>query len=324
MQWVYNRNLVTDLRSSRLEVIASLKARQFSQALLVFSSSITALSARQTIINALKADIASDQNATNIWANASTSLAIVLSSYQDIVYVAAQNANLTDSRMNITSLSGESLFPGRDGDVALEDSLGQLASYNSIAGPPEDYADLIPAIQNKLETTQIDPSFIGDTGLFLGPVQVFNGSNPVFLASLTVPIYNNTTIASNMRNTLGYFTIVFSLASVMDVVNDTQGLGNTGQVLVLGPANVVNRWNRLLPNGHFNVTRADKFKYVLPAIRDSSLALTNATAGSYMQALRAWRLGTPTITASGSDMDTHNAQGKHVTVGCINTGSSLS
>lgn len=65
-------------------------------------------------------------------------------------------------------------------------------------------------------------------GMVMGPLQI---NESFFMMSFTHPIINNT-IKGDL---LGFLTVVVNAQLVYDVVRDTRGLGDTGQVLLLGP-----------------------------------------------------------------------------------------
>ncbi|KAF8454667.1 hypothetical protein BDZ91DRAFT_767881 [Kalaharituber pfeilii] len=65
-------------------------------------------------------------------------------------------------------------------------------------------------------------------GLVMGPLQV---NDSFFMMSFTNPIINNTA----KGDVLGFITVVVNAQLVFDVVRDTRGLGDTGQVILVGP-----------------------------------------------------------------------------------------
>ncbi|KAJ9483105.1 hypothetical protein VN97_g10306 [Penicillium thymicola] len=72
-----------------------------------------------------------------------------------------------------------------------------------------------------------------DSALLLGPLKV---NNSFSLLSLTLPIVSNT----SDTEILGFITIVASAANLQSVDNSRDGLGNTGQVLLIGPSRKTN------------------------------------------------------------------------------------
>jgi osomolarity two-component system sensor histidine kinase SLN1 len=308
---------VNELRSARLEVVANLKAKELTQALLVFLTATRSLAARVTIANSLAIPQNSPDFNTN-WTAASRTFSIVLSTYSDVLFVAVQNTTLERSYLNITSSVGYESLVGdpnaADNTTYVEvlDALGVVAGYNSVQGPPGSIDSLIPV---KIRG-EVAPSDIAADGLFLGPISVQRAQDntPIYVASLTVPVFNNTTAVPSTRNTLGYMTVVFNIHALVDVVNETLGLGQSGQVLLIGPNNRLNRWNN--QSGEFNISQnTDQFKYILPPANDPRLALTTNAISSFPIVFRAWSDADAQGGVSGVDMDTKDATGTRVAVG---------
>lgn len=75
-------------------------------------------------------------------------------------------------------------------------------------------------------------------GLLLGPMKV---NQSFYLLSFTIPIFssNNT---DNTTGLLGFLTVVVNAGVLTNVIQDTRGLGQTGQTILVGPATVDNKW----------------------------------------------------------------------------------
>lgn len=108
-----------------------------------------------------------------------------------------------------------------------------------------------------------------NTTLFLGPWPL----NATFaLASMTVPVNNNT----SQSDILGWLTVLFSCSTIFSVTQSLEGLGDTGQVLVVGPVTQDNRLEGSLEYGdsHFVLDRAagrtELVDFVLPPVLNSS------------------------------------------------------
>lgn len=86
-------------------------------------------------------------------------------------------------------------------------------------------------------------SIVKKGGMVMGPLQV---NDSFFMLSFTNPIINNTSKA----DLLGFLTVVVNAQLVYDVVRDTRGLGDTGQVLLIGPGTPNNLYS------HEEVARA--------------------------------------------------------------------
>ncbi|CUS15122.1 unnamed protein product [Tuber aestivum] len=72
-------------------------------------------------------------------------------------------------------------------------------------------------------------------GLLLGPMRV---NESFYMLSFTIPVINNTSEAT----LLGFLTVVLNAGVILDIVQDTRGLGVTGQTILVGPATLDNKW----------------------------------------------------------------------------------
>jgi len=307
---------VSDLRSSRLEVIALLKSKELTQTLLLLSTTATSLAARAAIINAL-AIPETHENFTRNWTTAGRSFGVLLSTYPDVLYISVQNTTLERCYLNITTLEGNKVFEEYgivaenyyDSSVIL-DSLNKDAAYNALDGAPGNVSSLIPTE----DRGDIGPANATRSGLFLGPL-MFNTTTekpgPIYVASLTVPVYNNTTAVLSARNILGYMTVVFNLRSLIDITKSTEGLGRTGQVLLLGPESRMNRWDNT--SGEFELTA--NYQYILPPTSNPHLALQSLPMSRYPVAMKAWQNANGKGGVAGVDLATKDAFGTKSSVG---------
>lgn len=306
-----------DLRADRLEVVASLKSKELSQSLLVYSVAARSLAARVSIANALAVP-ENHPNFTRNWTTARQTFSTLLSTYSDIVYVSVQNLTLETSYLNVATTGGYEIMEEsildmnstvRNSTREVFDVQGTVAAYECDSTPPG-IAALVP-YEDVEGLEPIKVSDITADGLLLGPFLY----NRTYVASLTVPVYNNTTAIPSERQSLGFMTVIFNIADLLDIVNDTLGLGN-GQVLVLGPDNRINRWENA--TGTFNIDeKKDRLRYVLPPKGNQSMGLTTNTIGSYPVVAKAWREANTKGGATATELDTKDSFGKKVAVGCV-------
>ena len=155
-----------------------------------------------------------------------------------MLYVLVQNKTLDRCYLNITSVGGYdpldlSKVYDRDSQGFL-DSIDNVAACNAPDGAPPEFRSLVPT----QDRNGISPADNNTDGVSLGPATFREeGSGvvgAVYAASLTVPVFNNTTAVPSERATLGFMTVVFNIHSLLEVTNDTTGLGDTGQALLLG------------------------------------------------------------------------------------------
>jgi hypothetical protein len=178
------------------------------------------------------------ENFTRNWAATGKSLSILLSTLPDVLYVTVRNKTLDRCYLNITSIEGYDLLDlskvyDRNSQGFL-DSNGDVAAYNAPDGAPPEFRSLVPA----QDRDGISPTDINGDGVFLGPVTFERRdrgqSGAVCAASLTLPVFNNTTAVQSERATLGFMTVVFNIHPLLEVTRNTMGLGDTGQGVAAG------------------------------------------------------------------------------------------
>ena len=164
-----------------------------------------------------------------------------------------------------------------------------------------------------------------NTTLFLGPWLL---NNSFALASITVPINNNTSLA----DTLGWLTVIISCQSIFDIVDATGGLGKTGQILIFGPTTSNNR----LPGSSeasgstINISKSTgrhiPVQYVLPPLNNASRSDRHAFVAfgqpndpfemeKYPAVLDAFTSMNRADNNAGSVISSHSETGRQVAVG---------
>ena len=160
--------------------------------------------------------------------------------------------------------------------------------------------------------------------LFLGPLMV---NESFALCSITVPIINNTSHVE----VLGWITVVVN-ADLFFQFRDTDiGLGNSGVVLLIGPANPTSKLPANIP--YNSMAQADqatieqqRMRYILPPKRNSSRSLRHSdvqygkepstfTMAEFPAVRNAATVKQPLNNNAGSLLDTNNDEGDHVAVG---------
>jgi osomolarity two-component system sensor histidine kinase SLN1 len=159
----------------------------------------------------------------------------------------------------------------------------------------------------------------GQSALMLGPWKV----NDTFsLASITLPILNNT----DRVDVLGYLTAVMDARLINQVLDSTEGLQNTGETLLVGPAKNTNLFrpgityqtNRGSPPTNFLV------HYVVPLNKSDSERHPNKIIGTknapwpiyeYPAVQQAITVSTGEKDNSGAMIKSHNEAGAKVASG---------
>ncbi|KAK6538517.1 Histidine kinase [Orbilia ellipsospora] len=225
--WFNNQSLVTDLRRSRLALIATLKSEQIASDINLLQSAVVNVASRAQVLNAIKRYTGESTGGVKnqTYANWNTSLidmSLVLSTQLALQHVTVFSADFKTVYLNVTSQGV--LSENTPGLVPINDATGNPVGFNSILGHPGFPDELFPK----------SPPSQGN--LLLGPVRSLTNSSAQ-IASITTPIYNNTTAAVADKSILGYVTVICSLFSVENTVSDYTDLGETYKYFLLGPSN---------------------------------------------------------------------------------------
>ncbi|KAK6336106.1 Histidine kinase [Orbilia brochopaga] len=226
--WFNNQSLVSELRRSRLSLIGSLKSEQIASDLNLLESAVVNLASRAQVLNAIKRYTGeSTGGVRNLtyenWNTSLIDLSLVLSTQLALQQVTVYSSDFQTIYLNVTSVG---VLPSTTpGFVEILDATGTLVGYNSQLGhtgfPDELYPKEPPT---------------GATNLMLGPVTSLTNSS-AHIASITAPIYNNTTAAVVDRSILGYVTVICAVFNIENTLSDYPSLGDTYKYFLLGPSN---------------------------------------------------------------------------------------
>ncbi|KAL5365236.1 hypothetical protein BJX96DRAFT_179661 [Aspergillus floccosus] len=214
--WMTTYDFIIDIESRGLELAATIKASQIASSLELLEVNCKTISTRLLIQAALQRYYQGNTSTTN-WAKAITDLQSALgtrgylSTYQAVIY----SRNGDHGQANLLSVTSDTI-PA----ITLPYTAPMAASGSNS-----------PAQVHAFPDYALGPT----SSLLLGPL-VINAS--FSLISLTLPIVNNT----SDTDILGYMTIVASGESLQRAVTSRDGLGKTGQVLLLGPSRADNRF----------------------------------------------------------------------------------
>jgi len=298
--------MVVELRTSRLSLTTDLKAAQLTQSLVILHNSVWSISTRLVLQNALRRWHAGNNTAEN-WQRAIEDLEIVTGSngggfgglLQAVVYDpqlgngndTPDGLNILGGRLGMMNVTGENArgiiipasvdngwksgYLGNATDFGGETSTSQRIQEGELLhdGFPN---SLYPSAANNDLDRIVDRG-----GMVMGPLQV---NSSFFMMSFTNPIINNT----SKGDLLGFLTVVLNAQLVYDVVRDTRGLGDTGQVILVGPGTP----NNLLdPRVEAVMKEQDRhatidpekmtFQYLFPPKLSKELGGTRDTWSSY-------------------------------------------
>lgn len=155
------------------------------------------------------------------------------------------------------------------------------------------------------------------TPLFLGPLFV---NDEFSLLSVTIPLINNTSAS----DVLGWLTVVVNASMILSVQNSLEGLGKSGETLIIGPATTSN----LYPINIRNTTKAEAedqiVRFVLPPHGNSTRHKTRSSleassipfnASAYPAVVAAWTKDNNAINNAGAYITTHNEEGEKISAG---------
>lgn len=160
--------------------------------------------------------------------------------------------------------------------------------------------------------------------IFLGP-WLLNGS--FALLSLTVPVVNDTSRA----DILGWISIILNAASIFSIQQSVEGLGDTGQILIVAPSTSTQK----LPidvqaigstTANRTAARTQDVQFVLPPTQNSSRSTRHSTRAygmpnlpfqmqTYPGVLDAYTSNVRSRNNAGSLISTKNEENDHVSIG---------
>jgi len=254
-KYVNDRSTLLDVQGNNLVTIAVLKSVQINQTINNLYNQVLAITTRVMIQRSLLSYHEENFPSNFSFTNAYNDLAVAIGAQPAIQAAQVYDTNFTKlPNLTFTDVT----FP-------IPDILWPTAK------PP------LPASGN-----------VNSSGQVLGPVMI-NATVGSFSLSLTIPVLN--TDASTTPAILGYLSIVFSAAGLQRAVNDSTGMGQTGQLLV--------------------VERNESFySIILPPLRTPQIYNTPIYPGQYPAIDQTF------MNRTGYDISTHNAAGNPVSVGC--------
>lgn len=156
--------------------------------------------------------------------------------------------------------------------------------------------------------------------LLLGPLIV---NETYALLSATVAMINNT----SRSDILGWLTVVIDMSTLYNIQNSPEGLGDSGQVLLVGPARRDNRFSRQIRGATPEFASRQEVQFILPPQSNSTLSnrhqerssLQDSTIpfpmSAYPAVVSAWTQDNHAINNAGAYISTHNEENITVSVG---------
>ncbi len=321
-------------RTSGLSLAASLYANQLGLNLLLIQTSIHAISTRIALQTALQRYNSGNDTDAN-WVRAETDMQSALSGGSSpgmlmVAQVISKNGTGSGGPyglLNVTSPDVQGVIPLRH---QYSNGTPVFLGDNGTGYPAAAFPNLTFTSTTINDTFNQSNAFwngkplYSNSTIFLGPWLL----NETFgLISLTVPVVNDTSI----QDILGWLTVISNAKSIFAVADSVQGLGNTGQILIVAP----NTPDQRLPGNvkgagasKANATAAkyEEVHFVLPPVQNASRSTRHAlrTYGTsrppfqmqnYQAVLDAYTRNTGSPNNAGSLISARNEQDHDVSVG---------
>lgn len=323
-------------RLSSLSLTASLYASQLRADLVLMQSSVLAVATRVIVQNALQRYNDGGNNTDANWSRA-------IYDFQSALTGRGSGSMLVQARVVSKNGTG-SAGPYGLINVTAPDVLGQIplpylnpngtTAYlgdNGVGYPPSLYPNLTFTSTGLNDTYNVSTAYFNgrqlypNTTLFLGPWVVNPG---LTLISITSPIVNNTSDA----DILGWLTMVLNGSSFYNLRDAKEGLGDTGEVLIVGPTTQSGKLPENILSGkndgkvNRKLAKTQQVGYIVPPIANSSRSTrhqehdwsqTNSSfeMQQYPAVLTAYSENSGASRSDGSVLSTKNEQGDHVSCG---------
>jgi len=160
---------------------------------------------------------------------------------------------------------------------------------------------------------------LGDN-LILGPLIV---NESYALLSVTAAMVNNT----SLTQVLGWLTVLVDASMLFQLQKSPEGLGDTGEVLIIGPNTADNHFDTQIRNSTAESVLHREVRFVLPPSDNSTLGYRHSKRAStqnvsipfemqdYAAVVRAWTSKNHAANNAGAIISTHNEEGNTVSVG---------
>lgn len=321
-------------RTSGLSLAASLYANQLGSNLLLLQSSVNSISTRIALQTALQRYNNGNNTDAN-WVRAAIDIQSALyggSSPDMLLVTQVVSKNGTGvggpyGLLNVTS-------PAIQGEIPLPQQYSNgtpvYLGDNDIGYPVAAFPNLtftstvINDTFNRSDAFWEGQPLYSNSTIFLGPWML----NETFaLISITVPVVNDT----STEEILGWITVINNAKPVFAVADATEGLGDTGQILIVGPTT---RDQKLPANvksvgaakGNALAAKHEDVRFVIPPVQNPSRSTRHSERSygtsrppfqlqSYRAILDAFTSDTGSSNNAGSLISAKNEQGYDVSVG---------
>ncbi|KAL8916075.1 MAG: hypothetical protein Q9172_006471 [Xanthocarpia lactea] len=333
--WVNNYNFVVGVRLSSLSLTASLYANQLKADLVLMQTSVLAVATRVIVQNALRRyDNGNNTNAN--WVNAVSDLQSALSARFSAsmllqARIVSKNGTGLGGPYGLINVTAQGIVGQIPLPYLASDGSPIYLGDNDTGYPPSLYPNLTFTSTVLNDTFNESTAYFNDVrlftnaSLFLGPLRI---NSSLSLVSVTAPIVNNTSDA----DILGWLTMIINGSSLLDLGDATEGLGDTGEILIVGPTTQSGmlprevRSDRVDGKANRDLARTVGVTYILPpgvnssrsnrhASRDWSQTNTTFEMQQYPAILDGYSESNEVLKSSGSILSTKNEENKHISAG---------
>ncbi|KAI0551599.1 osmosensing histidine protein kinase SLN1 [Xylaria curta] len=344
--WIYVNRFVVNVESNGLSLTASLKASQVASQIELIQTTCRSIATRLLVQGSLLDFYRGNDTAQN-WQLAIQDLQTALNSggTSNLLQAKLFSRNETGDPNGLVNVTADSIS-----DILLPydapDGSPVYLGNTTFGYPPTLYPNITyypstdpdPLEPNKtLVVARPFPDIRIDAsvdGLVLGPLVV---NQSYALISLTIPV-RRTSVGNVV---LGYMTVVAEATPIINIVSSLEGLGDTGTVLLIGPATGWNRFSKYNLPANSTHPAASNFsnvdvQFVLPpppreheTDRHTKFDLASGNFGEpfkvteYQAAYKAFTDSNPSVNNASSILSTTNEQGVAVAVGYARPPTSL-
>ncbi|KAI0532039.1 osmosensing histidine protein kinase SLN1 [Xylaria digitata] len=336
--WIYVHRFVVNVESDGLALTASLKAAQVASQIELIQTSCLSIATRLLVQSGFLSFYKGNHTMEN-WSFAVRDLQTALNSggTSNLLQAKLFSRNETGDPNGLVNVTADNIsnillpYKAPDGSSVYlgNTTFGyppalypNITYYSSTDPDPLDSNQTI-VVARPFPDIRIDSS-VG--GLVLGPL-VINQSYA--LLSLTLPVR----YISRTDVVLGYMTVVAEATTIINIVSSLEGLGNTGNVLLIGPATGWNRFSKYNFPANATHPAATNFsdvdvQFVLPPPTrinqtnrhtrydfDSKNYGDSFKVKDYHAAYKAFTYKNPAANNASSILSTTNEQGIAVAVG---------
>ncbi|KAI0466763.1 osmosensing histidine protein kinase SLN1 [Xylaria cf. heliscus] len=336
--WIYVHRFVVTVESNGLSLTASLKAAQIASQIELIQTTCRSIATRLLVQGGFLNFYLGNYTADN-WSLALQDLQTALNSggSSNLLQAKLFSRNETGNPNGLVNVTADNIsnillpYTAPDGtQVYLGDTkfgypptLYPNITYYSSTDPDPLQPNKTLVVARPFPDIRIDASV---DGLVLGPLVV---NQSYALISLTIPV-RRTSVGNVV---LGYMTVVAEATPIIDIVSSLEGLGDTGNVLLIGPSTGWNRFSKYnLPANSTNPAAANfsdvDVQFVLPPPardheknRHTEYDLASGDYGQpfkvteYYAAYKAFTYRNPAVNNASSILSTTNEQGIAVAVG---------